>query len=279
MSRPILVLSGASSGIGHATVRLFSDAGWRIISCSRRDIPEHCKADPNWTHHFCCDLASREAIEDFINQVTDLLGHRPVHALINNAAISPKTDLRQRLGCMEGDIKLWDKVFQINLLAPLMLARGFAKNLARAAGRSSGTQARVCSKDASNGDPSHHANMAQDHPDMNNASIVNITSIAGHNTHPFAGSAYAVSKAGLSALTRELAVEFAAIGVRVNALAPGEIATEMIGPEYESLVEKIPMHRFGRADEVARLVFSMCQPGFGFVTGTEIFATGGQHLL
>ena len=70
--------------------------------------------------------------------------------------------------------------------------------------------------------------------------VLSAASIAGHAVHPFAGSAYSTSKAALSALTREMAVEFAALGVRVNAVAPGEIETEMIGAEYEPLIPRIP---------------------------------------
>ena len=54
--RRTLVLTGASRGIGHATVKRFSDEGWRILTCSREDIPEHCKRDPNWTQHIVTDL-------------------------------------------------------------------------------------------------------------------------------------------------------------------------------------------------------------------------------
>ena len=55
--RKVLLLTGASRGIGHATVKRFSDAGWRIITCSRDDVPPECKRDPNWTHHITADLA------------------------------------------------------------------------------------------------------------------------------------------------------------------------------------------------------------------------------
>ena len=56
MSRKVLLLTGASRGIGHATVKRFSDAEWRIITCSREAVPEECKRDPNWTHHISADL-------------------------------------------------------------------------------------------------------------------------------------------------------------------------------------------------------------------------------
>ena len=82
----------------------------------------------------------------------------------------------------------------------------------------------------------------------------------------------------MSALTRELCVEFAQLGVRVNAVAPGEIETEMIGEEYEPLIARIPMQRMGKAQEVAACVFQLSNSDFSYVTGTEVFVTGGQHL-
>ncbi|MGH7039764.1 MAG: SDR family NAD(P)-dependent oxidoreductase, partial [Stellaceae bacterium] len=61
-----LLLTGASRGIGHATVKRFSDAGWRIITCSRDAVPAECKRDPNWTHHITADLAIPADVERLI---------------------------------------------------------------------------------------------------------------------------------------------------------------------------------------------------------------------
>ncbi|MDH3230679.1 MAG: SDR family oxidoreductase [Alphaproteobacteria bacterium] len=246
-SKKTVVLTGASRGIGHATVKRFSGENWQIITCSREEAPEACKRDPNWTHHIPTDLADPASVDGFLKEANKVLGDAPLHALVNNAAISPKTPIKERLGCLNGPIDGWRKVFDLNLFAPLMLSRGFATALSRGA------------KDGG-------------------AAIVNITSIAGHFIHPFAGSAYSTSKAALSALTREMAVEFAQLGVRVNAVAPGEIETEMIGDEYEPLINRIPMHRMGTAAEVAGCVYQLVNSDFGYVTGTEIFVTGGQHV-
>jgi len=242
-SRKTVVLTGASRGIGHATVKRFSTEGWRIITCSREPVPDECKRDPNWTEHLTVDLSRPDSVAIFVDEANAILGKQPLHALVNNAALSPKTAYKERLGCINGDIDTWRAVFELNFFTPLSLARGFAPALRRGQG-----------------------------------AIVNITSIAGHQIHPFAGSAYSTSKAALSALTRELAVEFAEIGVRVNAVAPGEIETAMIGEEYEALIPRIPMHRMGRPEEVAAAVYQLCAQDFGYVTGTEIFVTGGQHL-
>lgn len=241
--RKTIILTGASRGIGHATVKRFSDEGWRIITCSREEVPVECQRDPNWAHHISADLADPESLGAFVAEANALLEAGTLEALVNNAAISPKTSFKERLGVINGDLQGWREVFELNFFAPLALARGFAVPLGKGKG-----------------------------------SIVNITSIAGHLIHPFAGSAYSTSKAALSALTREMAVEFAEIGVRVNAVAPGEIETAMIGEEYEALIPRIPMHRMGRPEEVASAVFRLCTEDFGYVTGTEIFVTGGQHL-
>ena len=246
-TRKTLILTGASRGIGHATVKRFSDENWRIITCSREDVPDACQRDPNWHGHIAVELADPADVTRFIEEANALLDGDPLHALVNNAAVSPKTEFKERLGCLNGDLENWRNVFELNFFTPLVLCRGFAAALGRGA------------KDRG-------------------AAVVNITSIAGHEIHPFAGSAYATSKAALSALTRELAVEFAALGVRVNAVAPGEIETEMIGEEYEPLINRIPMHRMGSAEEVAACVFQLCSGDFSYVTGTELFVTGGQHL-
>ena len=222
-----MVLTGASRGIGHATVMRFSAEGWRIITCSRDDVPEGCKRDPNWARHITVDLAVAEEVERFAKETNAILGEEPLHALVNNAAVSPKTSFKERLGCLNGDVAQWREVFELNFFTPLVLGRAFASPLRRGSG-----------------------------------SIVNITSIAGHEFHPFAGSAYSTSKAALSALTREMAVEFADIGVRVNAVAPGEIETAMVGAEYEALIPRIPMQRMGNPEEVAAAVYRLCTEDF-----------------
>jgi NAD(P)-dependent dehydrogenase (short-subunit alcohol dehydrogenase family) len=75
-----------------------------------------------------------------------------------------------------------------------------------------------------------------------------------------------------------MAGELAPLGIRVNAVAPGEIETEMISADYEPLIARIPMHRMGTADEVAGVIYRLCDKDFGYVTGSEVFVTGGQHL-
>jgi len=239
-----LLLTGASRGIGHATVRRFSEASWRIITSSRDEVPPECGRDPNWTHHVTANLADPASIDGFLAQVGDLLDGAPLHALVNNAGVSPKAPTHERLGVLNGEVADWREVFQLNFFTPLLLVRGLIEPLARAKG-----------------------------------AIVNVTSIAGHAVHPFAGSAYSTSKAALSDLTREMAAELAQRGIRVNAVAPGEIETAMLSPETETLIPRIPQRRLGKPEEVASTIFYLCSPDSSYVTGTEIPITGGQHLF
>jgi NAD(P)-dependent dehydrogenase (short-subunit alcohol dehydrogenase family) len=241
--RPTVIITGASRGIGHATAKAFLERGWRIITCSRDDVPAECKRDPNWTLHIPTDLGDAAGVAGFIRAANEALAGGPLAALVNNAGRSPKTPYKERLGCLNGDLDAWHEVLEVNFFAPLRLVRGFAAALHRGKG-----------------------------------AVVNVTSIAGHAVHPFAGSAYSISKAALSALTRELAHECAALDVRVNAVAPGEIETDMIQPDYEVLIPRIPLERMGAPIDVANAIVYLCSPEAGYVTGTELWVTGGQHL-
>ena len=83
--RKTLILTGASRGIGHATVKFFSNKGWRIITCSRDDVPEECNRDPNWSHHISTDLSKPAEVTRFVDEANGILGKGPLHALVNNS--------------------------------------------------------------------------------------------------------------------------------------------------------------------------------------------------
>ena len=242
--RRTLLLTGASRGIGHATVIRFSSAGWRVITCSRHPFPEECPWDAGPEDHIQVDLADHADTERAIQEIRSRLADGQLHALVNNAAISPKGAGGSRLGAIETDVEAWTHVFNVNFFAPIMLARGLIAELKAAKG-----------------------------------SVVNVTSIAGSRVHPFAGAAYATSKAALAALTREMASDFGRVGIRVNAIAPGEIDTAILSPGTDKIVEnQIPLHRLGTPDEVAKIIYVLCTETSSYVNGAEIHINGGQHV-
>ena len=99
--RRTLLLTGASRGIGHATVKRFSAAGWRVITCSRHAFPENCPWEMGPEDHIQVDLADPASTRDAIAEIKNRLEHGELHALVNNAAISPKGDGGGRLGTLD----------------------------------------------------------------------------------------------------------------------------------------------------------------------------------
>lgn len=237
-----LLLTGASRGIGHATVKRFSDAGWRVLTCSSQAFDPRCPWKDGEENHIQINLSDPADAINGVELIREKLDG-PLHGLINNAGISPKGPDGERLNTFNTDIMDWGKVFHINFFASVILARGLRDELAAAEG-----------------------------------AIVNVTSIAGSRVHPFAGAAYATSKAALAALTREMAHDFGPLGVRVNAVAPGEVETAILSPGTEKIVQDLPMRRLGQPSEVADVMFYLCSDASSYVTGTEIEINGGQHV-
>jgi NAD(P)-dependent dehydrogenase (short-subunit alcohol dehydrogenase family) len=238
-----LLLTGASRGIGHATVRRFSDEGWRVLTCSRQPFDARCPWPGGAGNHIQVDLSDPNQTIKAIETVRAMLIDGKLDALVNNAGISPKGEGGARLSTLDTDLRTWGQVFHVNFFASVILARGLKDELAAAKG-----------------------------------AVVNITSIAGSRVHPFAGAAYSTSKAALAALTREMAHDFGPLGVRVNAIAPGEVKTAILSEGTDKIVEKLPLRRLGTTDEVADVIWFLCSAQSSYVSGTEIEVNGGQHV-
>lgn len=239
-----LLLTGASRGIGHATVKRFGAAGWRVLTVSRQAFSEDCPWDGGRENHIQLDLSDLDTLPAAIATIRSKLPEGKLHAMVNNAAVSPKAADGGRLGVLGTDMETWRHVFGVNFFSVAMLGHGLIEELTAAKG-----------------------------------SILNVTSIAGARVHPFAGAAYATSKAALAALTREMAAEFGERGVRVNAIAPGEIDTSILSPGTEEIVEReIPMRRLGTPEEVAATIYFLCTGPASYVNGAEVHVNGGQHV-
>ena len=249
-----LILTGASRGIGHATVKRFSSAGWRVITCSRHAFPEDCPWQAGPEDHIQVDLADPDDTERAVDEMRARLQGGKLHALVNNAGISPKGENGERLGVMNSRKNVWRQVFEVNLFSTIWLARGLIDELAAAHG-----------------------------------AIVNVTSIAGSRVHPFAGAAYSVSKAALAALTREMAADFGPLGVRVNAIAPGYIETQLVvdywneQPDPQAAREATyalqPPKRIGQPEEVGMTAVFLASDEATFINASCITIDGGRSAL
>ena len=156
--------------------------------------------------------------------------------------ISPKGPSGERLGVLETDMEVWRHVFEVNFFSTIWLAQGLKESWPRHRARSSTSPPSPASR-----------------------------------VHPFAGAAYATSKAALAALTREMAADFGPLGVRVNAIAPGEIDTAILSPGTEKIVETIPLRRLASRRSGQGDLLSV-HGSISYVTGAELHINGGQHV-
>ena len=245
----IAIVTGASRGIGRGIALALAEAGAFVV-CAARDlarlesvVTEIAAAGGKASAHVV-DVSSRESIEALIAATVAAQGR--IDVLVNNAGITRDTLL---LRMKPAD---WDDVIATNLTSVFISTQAVMKPMLK----------------------------------QRAGSIVNIGSVVGKNggnARPWldsseqtraGGVAYGMSKAAVHSMTLFLAKELASAGVRVNAVAPGPIATEMTTAFPENLRALIPLGRMGRADEVAAAVSFMLSDKAGFISG-EILDING----
>jgi NAD(P)-dependent dehydrogenase (short-subunit alcohol dehydrogenase family) len=242
----VAVVTGAARGIGLAAVEALCDAGAHVVLTDmNQDLLDAAVSD----------LGSRGfAVEGEVLDVTDvarvqavhdtiLARHGRVDILVNNAGIAISNHPAET---MADDV--WNKVMDVNLNGVFWCCRAFGKSMLEAG----------------------------------SGSIVNVGSMSGFVVNrPQEQANYNASKAAVHHLTRSLAAEWGARGVRVNAVAPTYIDTEMNKYVYEDpdmyrhWVGGTPMNRLGRTDEVASVILFLASPASSLMTGSIVLADGG----
>ena len=238
----IAIVTGASSGIGAQTVKLFSSLGAKVIAAARREDRLHDLANqyPN-VMAVKCDVGVEADCKNVVDTVINEYGK--IDILINNAGISDP------IPALEEDLDQFKRVIQIDLISCFHLAQLCAQHME--------TQ-------------------------ETGGAIVNVASI-----HGFVGSSpnnqpgYTAAKGGLINLTRELALEWARHGIRVNAIAPGYISTELTdemiaGESGRKWIERnTPMRRPGEVNELDGAMLLLASDAGSYITGETIAIDGG----
>lgn len=239
----VAVITGASKGLGKAMALALGQAGARLALASRdlgllEEVAVELRAAGVEAEAFPADVTSEASITRLAAEVMARFG--AVHILVNNAGINIRKPVT------EFTFEEWRNVLDTNLTGAFLCCRAFVPHMK---GRGYGR-------------------------------ILNLTSIMSHIALP-GRTAYAASKAGLLGFTKALALELANEGITVNGISPGPCDTEINLPLMRDAKTKaeftarIPMGRWGRAEEVGQLALYLCSEEAGFITGTDILMDGG----
>ncbi|MBH5400742.1 SDR family oxidoreductase [Bradyrhizobium sp. CNPSo 4010] len=248
-NRRVALVTGGARGIGLEIVRRFLNDGYQVAFVATRT--EHveravallsCAEDRLYAERI--DVTRHKEVEEFVDSIRARWDD--IAVLVNNAGISPKRVEPDAPWLSQTSLDEWARVIDVNLNGPFMLMRLLAPAMiAKGSGR-----------------------------------IINIGSLAGRAVPMIAGPHYAASKAGLVGLTRAAARDLAPHGITVNCIAPGRVLSDLTGPAEalvnRSALSRIPVGRFGTAEEVAHVAAFLASPMAGFITGATIDITGGE---
>jgi len=237
----VAVVTGGSSGLGAALGRTLAAAGGRVALVARREERLQALVDEIGGGAFACDLTDDEALSGLVPRIVESLG--PPTILVNAAGT-----IFESAKAEDEDLEVVRRTLDLNLVAPFQLAQAVFPHLVEGGG----------------------------------GAVVNISSISSKVGVPgIPQASYAASKAGLSGLTTELAVQWARHRIRVNTVAPGFFRSEITAELYDSdsgqawLGRNVPLPDDGQAEDIVGAVLWLVSPAGRHTTGQTIYVDGG----
>lgn len=245
----VLLITGASRGIGAATARLAARRGWAVAVNYHRQadaaqaVVDAIRAEGGRAVALAGDVADEAAVLRLFADTEAALG--PLSALVNNAGV-----LAPQMPLADMDVARWQRMLATNVLGPLLCCREAVRRLSTRRGGQGGA-------------------------------IVNVSSAAARLGSPGEYVDYAASKGALDTLTLGLAKEVAAEGIRVNGVRPGFIYTDMHADggepgRVDRVKAGIPLQRGGQPEEVAAAILWLLSDEASFTTGHMLDVAGGR---
>ena len=240
----VALVTGGSRGIGLAIAELFAREGARAVICARNidranDAAAQLRDNGLDVVAFRADVSDLDSVESLVKEVLSLYSR--IDILVNNAGVTADALL------LRMNDEQWNRVIQTNLTGVFHCTKAVAKQMLK----------------------------------QRSGRIINVSSVAGLTGNPGQAN-YAASKAGIVGFTKSVARELASRGITANVVAPGFILTDMTENLSEEsrakLLERIPLGRFGAAEDVARAVVFLASDGSGYVTGQVIQVDGGMAM-
>jgi len=253
LSGRVCLVTGGAQGIGEACIRRFAREGAKVVIADIDDSRGAALAGELGGLYVHCDVGDKAQVDALVAQT--MAAHGRIDVLVNNAGIFRAADF---LDVTEAD---FDAVLRINLKGSFLVGQAVARVMAGAEARPGLVGA------ASRG------------------SIINMSSVNAVLTIPTIAS-YNVSKGGINQLTRVMALALADKGVRVNAVAPGTIATELAARAVLTsdeakarIMSRTPMKRLGQPSEIADTVAYLASDAASYMTGEIVVVDGGRMTL
>jgi NAD(P)-dependent dehydrogenase (short-subunit alcohol dehydrogenase family) len=249
----VCIVTGGAQGIGEACARRFAREGARLVIADVADVPGQALAAELGALYLHCDVGDKAQVDAAVARTVQ--AHGRIDVLVNNAGIFRAADF---LDIREAD---FDAVLRVNLKGAFLMGQAVARMMAEAPARP-GNGGHAC-----------------------RGNIVNMSSVNGVLAIPTIAS-YNVSKGGINQLTRVMALALADKGIRVNAVAPGTIATELAAKAVltseeakAKIMSRTPMKRLGEPSEIADVVAWLVSDAASYVTGEIVTVDGGRMTL